>query len=334
MSTSGVLLARLESPTAVVASCAIRMSKPSSGRSRACRRVSNGSVNVWGRTLRASTRRTTTPASRVSPTEPFRGARTVTSCPRAASAAQEAAASRAEPAWRSGNHWSMATRILMSAREPSVDELEQPLGARLPGVGLRELTSPGDCLLRVVREGSLDGLDESLRTLREDHIGLHATERRHSAGDDRLAGSEVLEHLERRAVAGVVVRPVRNDSDVEGRDVAGELFVGAKAEAVDVREVGETRVGAPRVRRDRPDENEAPVGSHPRDRGKQVEVHLLRGEVSCEADDGSRQRTDLRRGSVRMREMVVVGAVANEMRVRIAGELALVELVRGREDDL
>ena len=111
MSTSGVRFARPRRPTAVVDSWARRTSNSSSMRSRACRHVSIGSVSVCGRRLRASTRRTATPPSRLSPLEPLRGASTVTSCPRAASAEQAAAASRADPACRSGNHWSMATRI-------------------------------------------------------------------------------------------------------------------------------------------------------------------------------------------------------------------------------
>ena len=54
-----------------------------------------------------------------SPTDPFSGASTVTSWPRAASPAAEAAARRADPACRSGNHWSIATRMRTASRPAS-----------------------------------------------------------------------------------------------------------------------------------------------------------------------------------------------------------------------
>ncbi len=206
MRTSGVRFARLLRPTAVVDSWARRMSKPSSGSSRACLHVSTGSVSVCGSTLRANTRRTTTPASRDSPTEPFFGARTVTSWPRAASPAAD---SRSE-----------AGRPGLPVGEPLVDGDEDPHGypASLPPTrssrrSVRasqvfcsgQLAPAGHCFRRLRRKRRLDRRDELLGSLRERHVGLHAAEIGNAARDDGLAGREVLVDLERRAVPGVAV---------------------------------------------------------------------------------------------------------------------------------
>src|SRR4029079_12748381 len=101
----------------------------------------------------------------------------------------------------------------------------------------------------------------------------------------------------------------------------------------DVVETLEAREPGARVLGGRADENEAPLGPDAGGGLKEVEVDLLRGQIPREADHGPRKRTHLARSSVRMREVGEVGAVANQVRLRVPRQLALIEAGRRRKDD-
>ena len=83
-----------------------------------------------------------------------------------------------------------------------------------------------------------------------------------------------------------------------------------------------------------PDKDDAPLGPGPGDSLDEVEVHLLRGEVASEAGDGPGQCVQLGRRAVRVREVGEVGSVADEVRLGVPRQLALVEPGGRRKDDL
>ena len=212
-----------------------RRSRPRGARVRATTSRA-GSVSVCGSRLRARTRRTTTPGLPRFADGAVRGASTVTSCPRAARPRRRPQRGGPSPACRSGNHWSMAQRIRTVAASLSADEVEGRSVRTSQVFDLGQLAAPRHRVGRLVRKRSLDRCDESSGSLREGHLGLHPAELGNSARDDRLASGEVLEDLERRAVARVVVRAVGDQADAEAGHVGWQLTVGAEAESMDIRD--------------------------------------------------------------------------------------------------
>ena len=219
MSTSGVRFARPRRPTAVVDSWARRTSKPSSGSSRACRHVSTGSVSVCGKHVaREDAADDDARPPGVSPTEPFvrreHGHLVPARCERRGRQPQRGVPS---PACRSGNHWSMATRIRTASRPafPPTRSSSRSV-RRLPRVLLGQLRGGA----RPRRETRPRALPRSRRRTPPAPCarvtsGSMPAELGHSARDDGLARGEVLEDLERRAVPRVGVRPVRDQADRE-----------------------------------------------------------------------------------------------------------------------
>ena len=63
---------------------------------------------------------------------------------------------------------------------------------------------------------------------------LHPCELWQACRNDGLPGCEVLEGLQREAALRVRVREIRDDRDVESRDVARKVLVRNRAQPVDV----------------------------------------------------------------------------------------------------
>ena len=219
--------------------------------------------------------------------------------------------------------------------EPLGDQAAHRLGDRVPGVLGRPLPLGRGAALVDAGRGAGRQRDEGGRPVGdEDQVAVVADHVGHRRRDDRLAGGHVLERLGGADPPGRVVQRPGHQADVEALQVAGQLGVAALAEEV------ELRVPRQRGRVDldhRADQDDRADARGLGQAGDQVVVEPLVDDAVVAEDRPGQAGQVVGDGRVRVEgagEVVGLDGRGEEVDVRVASGLGLVEAAPAREDDV